>query len=177
MPGFLSPRKGMPLLLIPEYSGINKGQRIPDRSKTAHRKPFVQCFLTAEDSWSSNTCLFEVSSSSDSFARIVPVGSTGDFNPGVTHLQLEIIKLSGPGWCRARHHSTVHQSSLVSEDSSGELRFHIHLTSKKNEMLGCGDSWTAVIFVSSLNVKRAHWDPVELLPQSCSDKALCTGGK
>ena len=111
MPGFLSPRKGMPLLLIPEYSGINKGQRIPDRSKTAHRKPFVQCFLTAEDSWSSNTCLFEVSSSSDSFARIVPVGSTGDFNPGVTHLQLEIIKLSGPGWCRARHHSTVHQSS------------------------------------------------------------------
>ena len=31
MPGFLSPRKGMPLLLIPEYSGINKDQRIPDR--------------------------------------------------------------------------------------------------------------------------------------------------
>ena len=30
MPGFLSPRKGMPLLLIPEYSGINKGQRIPE---------------------------------------------------------------------------------------------------------------------------------------------------
>ena len=23
---------------IPEYSGINKEQRIPDRSKTAHRK-------------------------------------------------------------------------------------------------------------------------------------------
>ena len=36
----------MPLLLIPEYSGINKDQRIPDRSKTAHRKPPVKCFLT-----------------------------------------------------------------------------------------------------------------------------------
>ena len=32
MPGFLSPRKGVPLVLIPEYSGINKGQRIPDNS-------------------------------------------------------------------------------------------------------------------------------------------------
>ena len=49
MPGSLSPGKGVPLLLIPEYSGINKGQRIPDRSKTAHRKPFVKCFLTAVD--------------------------------------------------------------------------------------------------------------------------------
>ena len=46
MPGFLSPGKGMPLLLIPECSGINKDQRIPDRSKTAHRKPPVKCFLT-----------------------------------------------------------------------------------------------------------------------------------
>ena len=46
MPGFLSPGKGEPLLLIPEYSGINKGQRVPDRSKTAHRKPLVKCFLT-----------------------------------------------------------------------------------------------------------------------------------
>ena len=46
MPGFLSPGKGVPLLLIPEYSGINKDQRIPDRSKTAHRKPSVKCFLT-----------------------------------------------------------------------------------------------------------------------------------
>ena len=46
MPGFLSLRKCMPLLLIPEYSGINKGQRVPDRSKTAHKKPFVKCFLT-----------------------------------------------------------------------------------------------------------------------------------
>ena len=45
-PGFLSPRRGLPLLLIPEYSGINKEQRIPDRSKTAHRKPPVKCFLT-----------------------------------------------------------------------------------------------------------------------------------
>ena len=47
MPGFLSPRK------IPEYSGINKEQRIPNRSKTAHRKPPVKCFLTlvySEDS-------------------------------------------------------------------------------------------------------------------------------
>ena len=46
MPGFLSPWKGVPLLLIPEYSGINEGQRVPDRSKTAHRKPLVKCFLT-----------------------------------------------------------------------------------------------------------------------------------
>ena len=45
MPGFLSPRKGE-LLLIPEYSGINKGERFPDRSKTAHRKPLVKCILT-----------------------------------------------------------------------------------------------------------------------------------
>ena len=49
MPGFLSPGKGVPLLLIPEYSGINKGQRVPDRSKTAHRKPLVKCFLTVFD--------------------------------------------------------------------------------------------------------------------------------
>ena len=46
MPGFLSPGRGLPLLLIPEYSEINKEQRIPDRSKTAHRKPPVKCFLT-----------------------------------------------------------------------------------------------------------------------------------
>ena len=49
MPGFLSSRKGVPLLLIPEYSGINKGQRVSDRSKTAHRKPIVKCFLTPND--------------------------------------------------------------------------------------------------------------------------------
>ena len=48
MPGFLSPGRGLPLLLIPEYSGINKEQRIPDRSKTAHRKPPVKCFLTGD---------------------------------------------------------------------------------------------------------------------------------
>ena len=47
MPGFLSPGRGLPLLLITEYSGINKEQRIPDRSKTAHRKPPVKCFLTS----------------------------------------------------------------------------------------------------------------------------------
>jgi len=47
MPGFLSPGRNLPLLLIPEYSGINKEQRIPDRSKTAHRKPPVKCFLTS----------------------------------------------------------------------------------------------------------------------------------
>ena len=46
MPGFLSPWKGLPFLLIPEYSGINKEQRIPDRSKTAHREPPVKCYLT-----------------------------------------------------------------------------------------------------------------------------------
>ena len=46
MSGFLSPGGGLPLLLKPEYSGINKEQRIPDRSKTAHRKPPVKCFLT-----------------------------------------------------------------------------------------------------------------------------------
>ena len=31
MPGFLSQGKGLPLLLNPEYLGINKGQRVPDR--------------------------------------------------------------------------------------------------------------------------------------------------
>ena len=46
MPGSLSPGRGLPLLLIPKYSRINKEQRIPDRSKTAHRKPPVKCFLT-----------------------------------------------------------------------------------------------------------------------------------
>ena len=46
MPGSLSPGRDLPLLLNPEYSGINKEQRIPDRSKTAHRKPPVKCFLT-----------------------------------------------------------------------------------------------------------------------------------
>ena len=46
MPGFLSPGRGLLFLLIPEYSRINKEQRIPDRSKTAHRKPPVKCFLT-----------------------------------------------------------------------------------------------------------------------------------
>ena len=49
MPGFLSPGRGLPLLLIPEYSGINKEQRIPERSKTAHRKPPVKCFLTVSN--------------------------------------------------------------------------------------------------------------------------------
>ena len=33
-----APGKGVPLLLIPEYSGINKGQRVPDRSKTARKE-------------------------------------------------------------------------------------------------------------------------------------------
>ena len=47
MPGFLSLGRGLPSLLIPEYSGINKEQRIPDRSKAAHGKPPVKCFLTA----------------------------------------------------------------------------------------------------------------------------------
>ena len=46
MSGFLSPGKGMPLLLTPEYSGMNKGLRVPDRSKTAHRKTLVKSFLT-----------------------------------------------------------------------------------------------------------------------------------
>ena len=46
MPVSLSPRRGLPLLLIPEYSEINKEQRTPDRSKTLYRKPPVKCFLT-----------------------------------------------------------------------------------------------------------------------------------
>ena len=46
VPGSLSPGRGLPLLLIPEQSGINKEQRIPDRSKTVHGKPPVKCFLT-----------------------------------------------------------------------------------------------------------------------------------
>ena len=51
MPGFFSPGKGVPLLLIPEYSGINKGQRFPHGSKTAHGKPPVKCFLTPDGSF------------------------------------------------------------------------------------------------------------------------------
>ena len=46
MHAFLSPGRDLPLLLIPEYSGINKEQKIHDRSKTVHRKPPVKCFLT-----------------------------------------------------------------------------------------------------------------------------------
>jgi len=42
MHAFLSPGSSLPLLLIPEYSGINKEQRIHDRSKIAHRKPPVK---------------------------------------------------------------------------------------------------------------------------------------
>ena len=41
-----APKSSLLLHLIPEYSGINKGQRIHDRSKTAHRKSPVKCFLT-----------------------------------------------------------------------------------------------------------------------------------
>ena len=37
------------LLLMPEYSGINKEQRIHDISKTARRKPPVKCFLTSQE--------------------------------------------------------------------------------------------------------------------------------
>ena len=44
----------MPLLLIPEYSGINKGQRFPDRSTTAHRKPPVKCSLTTKGTFHAN---------------------------------------------------------------------------------------------------------------------------
>ena len=40
MPGFLSPRETL------ESLGISKEQRISDRSKRAHRKPPVKCFLT-----------------------------------------------------------------------------------------------------------------------------------
>ena len=36
----------MSLVLIPEYSGINKGQRFPDRFKAAHRKLPIKCILT-----------------------------------------------------------------------------------------------------------------------------------
>jgi len=42
MHGFLSPQER----LASPLSGINKKQRIPDRFKTAHRKPPVKCFLT-----------------------------------------------------------------------------------------------------------------------------------
>ena len=58
MPGFLSPGRRLPLLLIPEYSGINKEQRIPDRSNTAHRKPPVRCFLMEEISSLSHSVVF-----------------------------------------------------------------------------------------------------------------------
>ena len=46
MHAFLSPGSGLPPLLIPQYSGINKEQRVHDRSKTAHRMPPVKCLLT-----------------------------------------------------------------------------------------------------------------------------------
>ena len=46
MHAFLSPGSHLPLLLIPEYSGINKEQRIHDRSETAHSKPPVKGSLT-----------------------------------------------------------------------------------------------------------------------------------
>ena len=46
MHAFLRPRSSLLLHLIPEYSGINQGQRIHDRSKTAYRKPPLKCFLT-----------------------------------------------------------------------------------------------------------------------------------
>ena len=49
MHGSLSHGRGFPLLSIPEYSGINKEQRIPDRSKAAHGKPPVKCFLTERE--------------------------------------------------------------------------------------------------------------------------------
>ena len=49
MPGSLSPWERLFSPLIPEYSGINKEQRIPDRSKTAHRKLPVKCFLTNDE--------------------------------------------------------------------------------------------------------------------------------
>jgi len=45
MLAFLSHGRGLLLLLTPEYSGINKAQRIPDRSKRACRKPPIKCFL------------------------------------------------------------------------------------------------------------------------------------
>ena len=48
MPEFLSPGEGVPLLLIPEYLGNNKDQSILNRSKIAHRKPPVKCFLTLD---------------------------------------------------------------------------------------------------------------------------------
>ena len=57
MPGFLSPRKDMPLLLIPDYSGINKGHRFPDRSITSHRNSPVKCFLTVHPK-GDQSCVF-----------------------------------------------------------------------------------------------------------------------
>ena len=54
-----SPQKAMPLLLIPEYSGINKDQRTPDRSKTAHRKPPIKCFLTLTHNCSYHSVIFD----------------------------------------------------------------------------------------------------------------------
>ena len=59
MPGSVSPGRDLPLLRIPEYSGINKEQRIPDRFKTAHRKPPVKCFLT-QVRWSGNPISFRI---------------------------------------------------------------------------------------------------------------------
>ena len=71
MPGFLSPGKGVPLLLIPEYSGINKGQRAPDRSIAANGKPPVKCFLTAIIS--SECSLFFKKQNITSRAKPIPI--------------------------------------------------------------------------------------------------------
>ena len=60
MPGFISPERGLPLLLIPEYSGINKEQRIPDRPKAADRKPPVKCFLTLKHQWFSRLTPYRI---------------------------------------------------------------------------------------------------------------------
>jgi len=51
----------LPLLLISEYSGINKEQRIPDRSKRAHRKPPVKCFLTLLQHYNSKASILWLS--------------------------------------------------------------------------------------------------------------------
>ena len=43
MPGFLSPGKGVPLLLIPEYSGINKGPKVSRQIQNSTQE--ASCYM------------------------------------------------------------------------------------------------------------------------------------
>ena len=66
----------VPLLLTPEYSGINKGQRVPDRSKTAHRKPLVKCFLTMNNNNKSFSYISDFALELCSYSKHIYLGTS-----------------------------------------------------------------------------------------------------